>query len=143
MGMVLLDQTSPGIEEAESAFVRLTLLGGVSTVGFFVRACSDEPSARLVHVPAYQFSRWNSLWHSLLFPKAETCIRSVSRSQSLIDVQLGLKKEPRSLVTELRQTCAKALATQVANEANLFDQQASAPTHAERLPLSLQRRVEE
>ena len=46
--MVLLDQASPGIEEAEGAFVGLTLLGEVSTVGFFVRARSDEMSARLV-----------------------------------------------------------------------------------------------
>lgn len=50
VGMVLLHQVSPGIEKAEGAFVRLTLLGEVSTVGFFVRACSDELSARLVHV---------------------------------------------------------------------------------------------
>lgn len=132
--MVLLDHASPDIEEAEGAFVRLTLLGEVSTAGFFVRACSDELSARLVHVPSYRFSRWNGLWHSLLFPKAETCIRSVSRSQSLIDDQFGLKKGQ----TVPSQRCAKALATQVpvSSISNLW--RVCTETYAERLPLSLQ-----
>ena len=59
------------IEEAEGHVVRLRLLGEVSTAGIFVRTCSDELSTRLAHV----LSRWNGLWHSLLFPKAQTCIR--------------------------------------------------------------------
>ena len=46
---------------------------------FSVRTCSDELSARLAHV----FSRWDGLWHTLLFPKAETCIRHAACSQLL------------------------------------------------------------
>ena len=50
VSMVSLEQASLGVEEAEGHFVQLTLLGEVSTVGFFVRTCSDELSARLAHV---------------------------------------------------------------------------------------------
>ena len=58
------------LEEEEVYPVRMTLLGEVSTRGIPVGTCSDELSARLAHV----FSRWDGLWHTLLFPKAETCI---------------------------------------------------------------------
>ena len=66
--------------EEEDHVVRLTLLGEVSTVGMFVRTCSDELSARLAHVS----SRCNGLGDSLLFPKAETCIKHATCSRSLI-----------------------------------------------------------
>ncbi len=72
--MVSLGQAGSGIEEVGGHFARLTLLGEVSTVGLLVRTCSDELSVRLAHV----LSRSNDFWHNLLFPKAETCIRSVA-----------------------------------------------------------------
>lgn len=68
-----------GLEEEEVRHVQLTLLGEVSTMGNSVRICSDELSVRLAHV----LSRWDSLWHNLLFPKAETCIRHAACSQLL------------------------------------------------------------
>lgn len=46
-----------------------------------MRTCSDELSGPLAHV----FSRSNGFWHSLLFPKTETCIKFVAYSQLLAD----------------------------------------------------------
>ena len=67
------------VEEKEVHLVQLTLLGDVSTMGISVRICSDDMSVRLAHV----FSRWDGLWHTLLFPKTETCIRHAACSQLL------------------------------------------------------------
>ena len=69
-------------------------------VGVFVRTYSDELSARLAHV----FSRCNGVGHSLLFPKAETCIRRDTYSHSLsLVLQLSLK---RSLGRRQRQAAS-------------------------------------
>ena len=79
---VVVDQESLGrdfLEEEEVHLVRMTLLGEVSRIGISVRTCSDELSVRLAHV----FSRWDGLWHTLLFPKAKTCIRHAACSQLL------------------------------------------------------------
>ena len=79
---VVVDQESLDrgcLEEEEIHVVRMTLLGEVSMIGISVRTCSDELSVRLAHV----FSRWDGLWHTLLFPKAETCIRHAACSQLL------------------------------------------------------------
>ena len=79
---VVVAQESLGrgcLEEEEVDLARMTLLGEVSTIGISVRKCSDELSVRLAHV----FSRWDGLWHTLLFPKAETCIRHAACSLPL------------------------------------------------------------
>ena len=76
------------IEDAEGHVVRLRLLGEVSKVGIFVRTCSDKLSTRLAHV----LSRWDGLWHSLLFPKAQTCIR-LNALVPLSSAYIGLYEE--------------------------------------------------